>query len=475
MTIFKKMCATVCAAVMILGNPVTAEVSSMRADASVAFATHTKSTKCKIKYVTGKVGKTSVKPIARTSNSIHIKWKKAKGATRYYVYRYSSVSKKWTRVANTKSLSFRDKKLTPSATYKYKVNPYKKENNTLYVNNVSKIYKTGTRPKSADIVKAYDVGDDVKICWCMAKCSKYKIMKYNVTTKKWSVVKVLNKNAFSTLIRNGAKSTCKFSVVPVNSVAKGKVYKSLNNIRICVNAKAESGKRVSIGHFHKYSEQGKSLYRPAYDETVCTKQASTETVKYYKCTCECTCGEKFTMVVDEATYKIYLAQDDPNYESDAHTYVSNEALISLGNHKDSENTKLMSDSFDHWYEVIKKFLVDHKYYTSSELNGKSYQELENIFYHELDAYDRWDINVESNKWDDENLSYHYYAKNGVKIDLGSVDPNLPVTAVVATWEPDKVETVYHPAEYKVVHHNPTYKIDSKCSVCGHHAVSYKEM
>ncbi len=85
---------------------------------------------------------TSVKAARASSSSIKVKWGTVRGATRYQVYRATSRTGKYTRIATTSSNSVTNKRLTKGKTYYYKVRAYHLEGSTkVYGNFSSVVYK----------------------------------------------------------------------------------------------------------------------------------------------------------------------------------------------------------------------------------------------------------------------------------------------------------------------------------------------
>ena len=79
----------------------------------------------KIKITTKLSTPTSVKAKKYKKGIAKITWKKVAGADGYSVYRYNKRTNKYTLIANTKNLSYINKKLTKGKGYYYKVRAYK--------------------------------------------------------------------------------------------------------------------------------------------------------------------------------------------------------------------------------------------------------------------------------------------------------------------------------------------------------------
>lgn len=66
----------------------------------------------------------TAKAKASTSNSITLEWKKSTGATKYRVYIYNKTTKKYDKVADTSSLSYKIKGLKSNTSYSFRVKPF---------------------------------------------------------------------------------------------------------------------------------------------------------------------------------------------------------------------------------------------------------------------------------------------------------------------------------------------------------------
>jgi len=98
----------------------------------------------------GKIKKLTVK---RYNKGATLTWSAVSGATKYYVYRYDSKTKKWSHIKTTTSTQYKNSGLVVGRTYKYVVKPLKVSGgvtatgaNSPYVTVVGKAFHTKVNP-----------------------------------------------------------------------------------------------------------------------------------------------------------------------------------------------------------------------------------------------------------------------------------------------------------------------------------------
>lgn len=80
------------------------------------------------------------------ANYTTLSWNKIGNASGYYVYRYDTATKKWIRIANVTSNSFKDTGLNSCTEYKYKVKAYYNSNGKICAGKATSEIKTVTNP-----------------------------------------------------------------------------------------------------------------------------------------------------------------------------------------------------------------------------------------------------------------------------------------------------------------------------------------
>ncbi|MGN0383051.1 MAG: hypothetical protein ACI4DS_02180, partial [Eubacterium sp.] len=176
--------------------------------------------------------------VKTTSNlgKVKLSWSARTGATKYYVYMYSSKTKKWTRIKTTESTSYTYKKLVAGRTYKFKVVAADAQSRLANSNdsNILTVKTAKNIVKSKAVAKRYNSGK-VSITWRrVTGASGYIVYKYNSSKKKWTKVKVIaNKTSAKkfTYVNKKASSqkTYKYKVVTYRNVKiNGKKVKVLS-------------------------------------------------------------------------------------------------------------------------------------------------------------------------------------------------------------------------------------------------------
>lgn len=80
-----------------------------------------------------------------TYNSVSLSWSKVTGATGYYVYKYNSSTKKYTKLLSTTKLSCKLSSLAEDTSYKYAVKAYKTLNKKNYFSSYSTVLTAKTK------------------------------------------------------------------------------------------------------------------------------------------------------------------------------------------------------------------------------------------------------------------------------------------------------------------------------------------
>lgn len=124
-------------------------------------------------------------------NAVALSWKKVPGATAYRIYGYNLKTKKYTRIADTKALSYVCKGRAAGTAYTYLVRAY-------FVNKAGKeVLSPFSVSDNVNIVtlcsapraKAAVSGKTVVLKWAkVAGAKAYRVYKYNTKTKKYTTV-----------------------------------------------------------------------------------------------------------------------------------------------------------------------------------------------------------------------------------------------------------------------------------------------
>lgn len=136
----KKVLSIILAIMMLFS---TSTVAFAHHDTHSSHSSHHSATVSKPAKVTG------LKASSIGKNSATIKWSKASGATRYYIFRYNSSTKKYTSVGNTSSTSYTIKNLKSGTSYKFMVQSCKVYNGKSYWGSYSSLLNVTTKKSSS--------------------------------------------------------------------------------------------------------------------------------------------------------------------------------------------------------------------------------------------------------------------------------------------------------------------------------------
>ncbi|MDO4556401.1 MAG: Ig-like domain-containing protein, partial [Lachnospiraceae bacterium] len=166
----------------------------------------------------------NVKAVSASYNSMKLTWSKSTNATTYYIYRATSKSGKYSRIATAKTTNYTDKKLSPGKTYYYKL----KAGSGKTYSGYSAISSAYPRPAKVS-VSAKAGSKSVTLTWKkVTGATGYTV--YRATSKNGKYTKVKT-------ITNG--STVKYTN---KSLTKGKTYyyKVRANRKISTNKTIQS-------------------------------------------------------------------------------------------------------------------------------------------------------------------------------------------------------------------------------------------
>ncbi len=133
---------------------------------------------------------TGVKAASAGYTSAKISWSKVSGATKYQVYRATSKTGTYTKVAETTSTSYTNKSLTTGKTYYYKVRAYSMVGTEKVTGSYSAVVSAKPVPAAPTGVKAARVSNSsLKVSWSkVSGTTKYQV--YRATSKTGTYTKV---------------------------------------------------------------------------------------------------------------------------------------------------------------------------------------------------------------------------------------------------------------------------------------------
>lgn len=215
-----------------IGRDGKATFSVDRASSSVYV---NKSAASKFLKSVGKVK--SVKASSVTEDSVKLKWKNIDGC-KYNVYKYSSSTKKWTKVASTDTNSVVVKKLGSATEYKFAVKAYSELGALKKYGTQSGSVTVTTKPKTVKL-SATLKKTKITLKWSNAskKADGYEIYMRKTKNGKYKKVKTVSKGSAKSVTISGLKkgTTYYYKVVsykkykPQCSKSKVKLYSSSSN------------------------------------------------------------------------------------------------------------------------------------------------------------------------------------------------------------------------------------------------------
>ena len=190
---------------------------------------------------------------------VTLSWSSAKDATGYSIYNYDPATKKYTKVASTKKLTYVIPNLENGKAYSFMVRPYNKlSSGTIYGNDSAFITATPGQPLPITGLKADPSNEQITLSWPAAALAQYyKVYQYNNEAKKWDMIKQLTGTTFTvTKLKNG--TAYKFVVRAYNKIGD-KTFDSGNSNEVTATPKMIKNGWVTIGNKKYYYKDGKPI------------------------------------------------------------------------------------------------------------------------------------------------------------------------------------------------------------------------
>lgn len=167
-------------------------------------------------------GKVSAKQSKETTTSITLSWGKSSGATAYRVYSYNPKTKKYTKLANTKSTTYTVKKLKVGTKHYFAVKPYAVSGKTTYWGSTSSVLTAATAPSAPSSLKLSSKSSKLTIGFkTVSGATGYQIY-YKTAGSSYKKLATTSKTSYTKALSKGKTYTVK--VRAYTSVSGKNVY-----------------------------------------------------------------------------------------------------------------------------------------------------------------------------------------------------------------------------------------------------------
>ena len=175
---------------------------------------------------------TGVKASGQKTTSIKVSWKKAANAEGYEVYGYNSVTKKWSSLATTKTLSYTNTNLKAGTLYSYKVKAYVKSNSTTIYGAESSVVKTATCPAKPKLNIKKQSGTRVRLSWNKVKGATGYEIQMKTGSGKYKSIKKIGKGSIVKYSKKlKIKKNYAFRVRAIVKVGKSSIYGAYSGVK----------------------------------------------------------------------------------------------------------------------------------------------------------------------------------------------------------------------------------------------------
>lgn len=178
------------------------------------------------------VSKISSLKASTSTSAIALTWAKASGVSGYQVYKYDTSTKKYVRLANVTTNSYKLSKLPSGTAYKFAVRAYKKVSGSYYFGSFSYI-TTATRPGTPTL-KATPGSKKVTLSWNkQAGATGYAVYMATSQNGKYSRIATLNGNSKISVTKTGLTTgrTYYFKVIAYKTVGSTNLYGSYSAVK----------------------------------------------------------------------------------------------------------------------------------------------------------------------------------------------------------------------------------------------------
>ncbi|MBQ7117988.1 MAG: fibronectin type III domain-containing protein [Clostridia bacterium] len=164
--------------------------------------------------------------------SFTLNWEKTKATSRYYVYQYSSKKKKYVKVAEVKTPTYKVSGLKAGTTYKFKIKTVKLSNGKSLCSNTSEVFSFTTKPAKVVKLKASSRKKTyITLSWEKVNgADKYQIYRYDTKKKKYVRITTVEGKTKYKVTGLKAGTSYKFKVRAQKTLNGKKYYGSYSDI-----------------------------------------------------------------------------------------------------------------------------------------------------------------------------------------------------------------------------------------------------
>lgn len=171
-----------------------------------------------------------IKVTSKSYNQLLISWNSVKGAEKYEVYRATSKSGSYTKIATTTTLNYTDGGRAFNKTYYYKVRALNTVNGAIKYSGYSAIVANKTFPATPVLNLVSKTYNTIGLSWAkVAGATGYEIQKYDTVSKAWKSLKIQTGVSYTdTKLTTG--KTYDYRVRAYKTVGSKKIYGAYSTI-----------------------------------------------------------------------------------------------------------------------------------------------------------------------------------------------------------------------------------------------------
>jgi len=196
-----------------------------------AFTVNTTKPATKVELITNTLKRPTLSYLKRVSSSkVRLKWRSVKNAKKYEIYRSTKKNSGYRKIATTSKTTFTNSKLTPGATYYYKIRARRTLNGAPAYSKHSSAKSVKLTLSAPRLISAKASGKkNVKVKWTKISGVKgYEVFRSTSKKRGFKKVKTLGKTSFTD--KPSKKRTYYYKVRCYNIVSKKKVYSSFSSV-----------------------------------------------------------------------------------------------------------------------------------------------------------------------------------------------------------------------------------------------------